>query len=123
MSRMEICLNAKTTWLRHMGRQVCRLSGYLKQVLSAGKGLSPQGESARGKSDKAGRFWRILCTQVAAGREVLPGRQDLQSLLSSRHDRLRVLFTNSASTPAKELEHPLSNVGKAFQELAFSFRI
>jgi len=27
--------------------------------------------------NKAGRFWRISCTQVAASREVLSGRQDL----------------------------------------------
>jgi hypothetical protein len=35
------------------------------------------------------RFWLLCCTQVAACREILPGRQDLQMLLPGRQDLQR----------------------------------
>ena len=41
--------------------------------------------------DRAGRFRAIMCTLVAASREVLPGRQDLLELLPGRQDLLELL--------------------------------
>ncbi len=45
------------------------------------KGLSPQGEPARPTMDLAGRLCGLWCTQAAAHREVLLGKEDLQELL------------------------------------------
>ena len=41
------------------------------------KGLSPPGEPVRRGNAMAGRYWRFSCTQVAASREVLLGKEDL----------------------------------------------
>ncbi len=41
------------------------------------KELSPKGEPARRAVGEAGRFRLMMCTQLAASREVLLGKEDL----------------------------------------------
>ena len=55
----------------------CSRDGLLRQVLSAGKQILRNANLVCNRYQNVGRELWLTCTQVAASREVLPGRQDL----------------------------------------------
>ena len=63
------------------------------------KGLSPKGESGWRAINNAGRFRRILCTQVAASREVPLGKRDLLGQKSGKEVPLEPHTTKPATSP------------------------
>ncbi len=68
-----------------------QMQTYLQVAVMVGpfcrKGLSPKGEPCVQSAQESDRDRFITCTQIAASREVLPGRQDLPTSATAPNKR------------------------------------